>query len=415
MEPRLPGNGAFLLWRVMAPCGVPSVIDKAISNKPRADAKSRLFIGLFFALFAVIGLAATYVFAGRPIVRILRARGWESTSCFILYSGVRTSRGSDNDTYRVEVRYRYDVDGVRHFGDLYQFNTTATSNYASKARAVEGLRTGTQLPCYFDPAHPESSVIDRGFTMDLWFGTFPLVFFIVGAGGLYFAFVRRGAGVIRMPDSSPSAGVTFASARRAPGVLKQRQTRRTKFIFFGLFALAWNGFITFFAMRVLHSFSSGVFQWGVALFLVPFVLAGIVLIAVAVAQGLQLANPRPVLSVDSEVVALGDELGVDWMIEGSVEKLSRLSIALEGREEATYRRGTSTHTDRRVFASIPVIDQPAPVAPQGRQKLRVPADTMHSFDASNNKIVWSLRVRSEIPKWPDSDDEFALTVAPRRR
>jgi hypothetical protein len=35
---------------------------------------------------------------------------------------------------------------------------------------------------------------------------------------------------------------------------------------------------------------------------------------------------------------------------------------------------------------------------------------MHSFAAKNNKIVWTLHVRGEIPRWPDVDDEFPFTV-----
>jgi hypothetical protein len=38
---------------------------------------------------------------------------------------------------------------------------------------------------------------------------------------------------------------------------------------------------------------------------------------------------------------------------------------------------------------------------------------MHSFAARNNKITWTLRVRGEIPKWPDIDDEYPVHVAPK--
>jgi hypothetical protein len=92
-----------------------------------------------------------------------------------------------------------------------------------------------------------------------------------------------------------------------------------------------------------------------------------------------------------------------------------LSIELEGREEATYRRGTSSVTDREVFASFGVVEQLAPaIQAIGKGRVTIPARTMHSFDAPNNKIVWVLHVRGEIPSWPDSDDEFPLTVVPQR-
>jgi hypothetical protein len=90
-----------------------------------------------------------------------------------------------------------------------------------------------------------------------------------------------------------------------------------------------------------------------------------------------------------------------------------LKIVLEGREEATYRRGTSTHTDREVFATIPIVDtDQSMLIPQGSARVPVPEDTMPSFSARRNKIVWTLKATCEIPGWPDSDDEYEIVVVP---
>ena len=37
---------------------------------------------------------------------------------------------------------------------------------------------------------------------------------------------------------------------------------------------------------------------------------------------------------------------------------------------------------------------------------------MHTFAAPHNKVVWCLKVRGEIPRWPDVDEEFPLEVLP---
>ncbi len=37
---------------------------------------------------------------------------------------------------------------------------------------------------------------------------------------------------------------------------------------------------------------------------------------------------------------------------------------------------------------------------------------MHSFNASNNKIVWKLIVRAKVSRWPDPKDEYEITVLP---
>ena len=132
-------------------------------------------------------------------------------------------------------------------------------------------------------------------------------------------------------------------------------------------------------------------------------------------EGLAL-NPRPIVTVSKSIVALGDELRVDWSMEGRLERLTRFSITLEGREEATYSRGTDRTTDTNIFATIPLaILIPPNIAGAGSEKVSIPADTMHSFDATHNKVVWVLRVRGELPNWPNSDEEFPLTVAPYSR
>jgi hypothetical protein len=96
---------------------------------------------------------------------------------------------------------------------------------------------------------------------------------------------------------------------------------------------------------------------------------------------------------------------------GSTQRLRRFQVLLEGREEATYRRGTDTHTDKAVFASISLADTGDPGGfATGAGQAQVPRDTMHSFATKNNKIVWCLRVKGEIPRWPDIDDEFPFTV-----
>ena len=42
----------------------------------------------------------------------------------------------------------------------------------------------------------------------------------------------------------------------------------------------------------------------------------------------------------------------------------------------------------------------------------IPADSMHSFEASNNKIIWAVKLHGDIAKWPDVNLEFPITVLP---
>ena len=109
----------------------------------------------------------------------------------------------------------------------------------------------------------------------------------------------------------------------------------------------------------------------------------------------------------------GETATVAWTLTGKVERISALTVTLEGREEATYVHGTDHRTDTAVFARIPV--GPAREigrARQGMAQLEVPAGVMHSFVSKNNRIVWVVRVHGQIDRWPDLDEEYPVTVLP---
>jgi hypothetical protein len=95
--------------------------------------------------------------------------------------------------------------------------------------------------------------------------------------------------------------------------------------------------------------------------------------------------------------------------------VKRLTIILEGREEAQYRRGTSTYTDKSVFATLTLVDTQQEIEiPAGATSFSIPPDTVPSFTAAHNKIRWALKAHCDIPGWPDSDDEYEILVGPGR-
>jgi len=109
----------------------------------------------------------------------------------------------------------------------------------------------------------------------------------------------------------------------------------------------------------------------------------------------------------------GATVTVAWSFRGSAGRIRRLEIVCRGKEAATYRRGTDTRTDTETFAEIVLVDTAMETA-RGSAELHLPEDTMHSFDAPHNKIQWSLSLHGTIDRWPDVNDEFPLSVQPRR-
>ena len=149
------------------------------------------------------------------------------------------------------------------------------------------------------------------------------------------------------------------------------------------------------------------------LFLVPFLVIGALLLFNVPYQLLAMFNPRPVLTLSEPRVPVGGSVRLHWTFSGAAHRMRSLRIWIEGKEVATYRRGTDTHTSTHVFARVPVVELPggAALAP-GEAVLAVPAGTMHSFTTDRNKIVLTLRLHGTIARWPDVSEELELVVEP---
>ena len=122
---------------------------------------------------------------------------------------------------------------------------------------------------------------------------------------------------------------------------------------------------------------------------------------------------RVKLTVSSASALPGAKIQLSWTLHGQVRRVPRLQIYLEGREEATYTRGTSSCTDKAVFATVPVVDiQENFRVGSGNAELQVPADAIHSFTSAHNKIIWAIFVKADVTHMPDVTDEFELLVLP---
>jgi hypothetical protein len=395
-------GGLTWTWRSRRPAAGPQrPLSSAAGNR-----RSRLAAGLFFGIFFFAGLGFGLPFFVLPLWHMAEARNWPRVPGRILSSEVQSHSGRKGPTYSVEVAYRYTVAGRSYTAGRYQFMSGSSSGYERKAAIVARLRPGTAVFCYVNPADPTDAVIERGFTPELWIGLVPLVFMAIGAGGM--------VAMARQPRAA-TAGIPAATAI-SPGAaadLKPGQSRVGRFAGLLLVALFWNGIVAVFVVQSVLHWRGGGFDWFQAVFLLPFVAIGLVLLGVVAGQFLALFNPR-VRVTSPDAVPLGGAVEVAWTVKGRVERLRRLRISLEGREEATYRSGKDTHTERSVFSTTGLFDTGESAAMRaGSVRLAVPAGTMHSFRSAHNRIVWTLRVRGEIAHWPDIDDEFPLTVLPQ--
>jgi hypothetical protein len=391
------------------------------SEKPitqRASGKSsHVLLYAFFGLFAAVGGVTTYFFGIIPVTRVLAAQSWLEVPCEIVGSQVRSHRDSDGTTYRVEIVYRYVYRGKNYTSDRYSFVSGSSSGYRSKADIVAQHPPGRKTRCFVNPDAPHEAVLNRSFHWDMAVALIPLAFFVVGAGGIYGTARSRRKEFLRKDPASQlrPTGLSAPTETHALGTqLNSASSRRGKFIGLLLIALFWNGIVGVFVFNVVSDWARGRGSVFETLFMLPFLAIGVAIVVGAIHQFLALFNPLVHLTLEPSHPRLGDAVKLRWRIEGKRERMANVVVTLEAREEARYRRGTSTVTDRSVFLKQEVFRIDGPPAAEGVATFQIPANAMHSFSAENNKIVWTLEVRGSVPKWPDVHDQSEVKVAPRR-
>ncbi len=398
---------------------------KAVSQKDKSkSAAGCLFI--FFGLFFVVGCATGYFFVLRPGLRLLDSQDWVATPCRIVSSRVEQQDGDDGSTYRVAISYTYEFAGQAHRSDRYNFwDTIYSSGRSGKEAIVRQYPVGKETTCYVNPAAPPEAVIHRGWSWSMLFGLIPLAFAAVGGGGMAFSVLARHRltkkgrtdwlpSTLKSQRAVADDGHADMSTRASgPIELKPQQSRWGGLIGMIFFSLFWNGITSVFVVMAVKSHLKGDPEWFLTIFIIPFVLVGIGTLVGIVYMFLKLFNPLPSLSLSNSTAALGGDLELRWQFSGNVQSIRRLQVTLRAIEEATYTVGTDTHRDRQTFLEVSLIDTSEHRAMQsGHVSFTIPADSMHSFDAPHNKIMWSLRFHGDIARWPDVDNEFPLVVLP---
>ena len=376
---------------------------------------------VFLVLF-VAGSAITYQFFWTPLRSAFASLRWQETPCTIVHSQV-TPRGQG---FQADVRYRFVRGDQKITRDRVYFLDQGPQTQAEARALVQRYPDGSRQVCYVDP-RSDNAVLERGFKPRLLVALIPITLALIGALGLAWRFVD----VIRPRHTAPAPPTTFnqpplvPEKREPTGPIVMAQgvpvTRRGRsgwgaLLAVLLFGVIWNFVISFLLREVLKNWRDGVpgcHGWFLTFFAVPFVAVGVVFLVLPVYFFLKLFNARPTIGFSSGAVPLGESIEVAWSFSGRYDRIHRLRLIVEAREEATYVRGTDTTTDRETFYTRTLVDVSRPEDVRfGKATLSIPMDTAPSFSSRNNKIVWYLRMIGEIRRWPNVEEDFEFTVLP---
>jgi hypothetical protein len=139
--------------------------------------------GCFWGCFLFVGLAVFAGFAFGMVLPAMRAQFFfVEARCTVLDKRLGDS---GDDTWRPEIRIRYEVNGRQHDTWTYDAAWIYSSGRAAKEAILAGFVVGQQYPCWYDPANPDArAVLTRGLDWWMLIVLVPLVFVVIGAGGL---------------------------------------------------------------------------------------------------------------------------------------------------------------------------------------------------------------------------------------
>lgn len=375
---------------------------------------------LFFLIFALVG-AGTFAFLFLPMAKTsMAAKNWIELPAEVVWSTVRTHSGSDSTTYSADILYRYEFEGRDYLSNTRGLMRSSSSNRSAHARRVEEHPPGTSITCFVNPERPWQAVIDPTIGASALFALIPLAFLGVGLGGLVYTLRKRangaatrtastssGGGAPQVPTSPGLPPITADAAATAQ--LCARGGRRIKAFGMLAFALFWNAIVSVFLFGP-PSEDGSLF---ITLFMIPFVLVGVVTLFLAIASLGALRNPVPMLQSTPGQPRLGSPWRLEWDFPAGSDRLRDLRIELLGEETATYRSGKNDTTARQPFFHQILVqaEHPSEIR-SGSTTVTLPAALPPSWKFGRHAIVWTLQIRGSIRLWPDLNDKISLDVLP---
>jgi hypothetical protein len=375
-----------------------------------------------FLLLFLAGTIITWQFFWTPLRNAFGSLRWKPTPCTIVHSQV-TPRGH---AFQADVRYRFFRGDEKVTRERIYFLDEGPMTQAEARALVQRYPDGSRQTCYVEERTGEA-VLERGLKPRLLVALIPITLALIGALGLLWRLID----VIRPRHTTPAPPTTFnqpplVAEKRDPAtplvmaqgvpVTKRGSSGWGALIGVVLFGAFWNFVISFLVREVMRNWKDGVpgcHGWFLTFFAIPFVAVGLVFLVLPVYFFLKLFNARPTIGFSSGAAPLGESIEIAWSFSGRYDRIHRLRLIVEAREEATYVRGTDTTTDRETFYTRTLVDETRPEGIRfGKTTLSIPAETAPSFASRNNKIVWHLRVIGEIRRWPNVEENFDFTVLP---
>lgn len=413
---------------------------------------SQVWASLGDAAFHAALLAAGLVFGGLLLSGVAvpewrMNHQFEPTDAVVLGTGlvrrqVTEPTGSVTPTWQPTVRVRYEVAGRPVESWSRASRATITADRQTAVDALSGWSIGGTVPAWYDPTAPDVVVLERGFNWWMWLLTLvlPGALIAFGGSGLLRAILRWGKSEERcaVPGGFAGALAPLATTRRQapnhPGIppcddqvnspgtflayrLPIDSPESWTLLGIGMFAGLWNAVLVVLIINAGIDLLGGRTDLLLLGLLVPFAVVGGAAIVVFTRR-LIVASAIGTTQVEISGQPLHPGGAYDVLLaQGGAGTLESLDMSLELEEQATFRLGTDTRTERLVVWRQPIgswrgVERAPGTRFEARATATIPATAMHSFATEHNAVRWALVVRGTTPRWPPFVRVFPLVVFP---
>jgi hypothetical protein len=350
--------------------------------------------------------------------------------------------GAAQTTWQPCARVRYAAHGAEREAWSRPPVTSATPDRDVALAATRAYAVGTEVVCWFDPQDPDTLVLERGYNWWTWLLALLLPGALVAFGGTGFVRAIRSwgkseehrAASIGLPELLAPTSRSLPEAPGFPGVptcddhtnspgtilryrLPIESPESWALVGFGLFAGLWNAVVVVLAVGAGLDFVGGRTDWLLFGLLVPFVAVGIGGVALFVRAFVRATAVGPTqVEISDHPLRPGGRYEL-LVAQGGTGMFRTLEVALEVEEQATFRQGTDTRTERVVVWRQPVkswndIELSPGARFESQAALRLPEDVMHSFQSEHNSVSWRFVVRGEPARWPGFRRVFPVVAFP---
>jgi len=398
----------------------------------------------FFAALFFIGAVGTYLLLVDWILPEWHANlGFEKGECRVVATRVSPKKQEGATLYRPEVQIRYTVEGQTYTVWTYDANWKHALSKPEAESLVQPFEVGKQYHFWYAPDKPSVAVLVRGYSWWRWLLLIvPASFMIAGATGGVLALLasgtsaeRRAAMAQKAPrldldedESSPGHGYpTLPSCSHindSPGThlaFRLPVEAATSWQLAGMAAVTflWNGIVLWLLVNNVRTYLAGEEDVLLSLLLLPLFGIGIGLAYYTARQFFLSSGPGQTrLEIEDHPLYPGRSYEI-YLAQAGRVRIESLRVDFVCEEQATFRQGTETRTERvSVYEDCLYRQQGIEIAPgehfEDRFHLRVPEGAMHSFHSEHNEIRWKMVVRGRMHHLPDYQRAFSLVVFPPR-